>query len=130
MLRIAQHAVHGVPAATRIESRFAPNELPVSTAAEKAAYLEGLKAKANDDRPQPSTGGEVRPRPSPPSSVLPIGVVGDGGMLLLCLASEPTTETFRTFLQTRVALLEVAPTWTIESCFRGRSTMRTTRIRR
>jgi hypothetical protein len=89
----------------------------LTIAAEKAAYLEGLKAKANDDMPQPSTGDEARPRPSPPSSVLPIGVVADGRMLLLYLASEPTAETFRTFLQTHVALLEVAPTWTIRIVF-------------
>ena len=72
----------------------------LTTAAEKAAYLEGLKAKANDDRPQPSTGDEARPRLSPPSSALPIAVAADGRTLLPYLASEPTTETFRSFLQT------------------------------
>ncbi|HEX6315908.1 MAG TPA: hypothetical protein VFZ73_13650, partial [Gemmatimonadaceae bacterium] len=88
----------------------------LTTAAEKAAYLEGLKAKANDDRPQPSSGDEARPRPSP-SSVLPIGLVADGRMLLLYLASESTTETFRSFLQTHDELLSVAPTWTIRIVF-------------
>lgn len=33
------------------------------------------------------------------------------------LASEPTTETFRTFLQTHASLLRVAPTWTIRIVF-------------
>ena len=89
----------------------------LTTAAEKAAYLEALKAKATDDRPQPSTGDEARPQPSPPSSVLPIAVAADGRTLLLYLASESTTETFRSFLQTHVALLEVASTWTIRIVF-------------
>jgi hypothetical protein len=89
----------------------------LTTAAEKAAYLEALKANATDKRPQPSTGDEERPGPSPPSSVLPIAVMAGGRALLLYLASEPATETFRSFLQTHVALLEVAPTWTIRIVF-------------
>jgi hypothetical protein len=67
----------------------------LTTAAEKAAYLEGLTANATDDRPQLSTSDEAPPRPSPVSSVLPIAVAADGRTLLPYLASEPTTETFR-----------------------------------
>lgn len=89
----------------------------LTTAAEKAAYLEGLKAKANDDRPQPATGDGARPRPSSLSSALPIAVAADGRALLLYLASEPTTETFRSFLQTHAELLRVAPAWTIRIVF-------------
>jgi hypothetical protein len=33
----------------------------LTTAAERAAYFEGLKAKATDDRPQPFTSDELRP---------------------------------------------------------------------
>jgi hypothetical protein len=36
----------------------------LTTGAEKAAYLERLKAKATDDRPQEPTSDEARPRPS------------------------------------------------------------------
>ena len=89
----------------------------LTTAAEKAAYLEGLKAKATDDRPQEPTSDEVRPRPSSPSSALPIAVAADGRTLLPYLASEPTPETFRSFLQTHAELLSVAPTWTISIVF-------------
>jgi hypothetical protein len=89
----------------------------LTTAAEKAAYLAGLKAKATDDRPQLSTSEEARPRPSSPSSALPMAVAADGRTLLPYLASEPTTETFRTFLQTHAELLRVAPTWTIRIVF-------------
>ncbi len=89
----------------------------LTTAAEKAAYLEGLKAKVTADRPQPSTSDEARPRPSSLSSALPIAVAADGRPLLLYLASEPTTETFRSFLQTHAELLSVAPTWTIRIVF-------------
>lgn len=89
----------------------------LTTAAEKATYLERLKAEATvDSRPQPSGGG-VPPASSPLSSVFPIGVASDGRMLLLFLASEPTTETCRSFLQTHAGLLSVAPTWTIRIAF-------------
>ena len=89
----------------------------LTTAAEKAAYVEGLKAGATDDRPPQGPGDEARPARSALSSVLPIGVTADGRPLLLYLASEPTTETFRTFLQTHAELLNVAPTWTIRIVF-------------
>jgi hypothetical protein len=89
----------------------------LTTAAEKAAYLEGLKAKATDDRPQQPTSDEAQPRPSSLSSALPIAVAADGRTLLPFLASEPTTETFRSFLQTHAELLSVAPTWTIRIVF-------------
>jgi len=102
----------------------------LTTAPEKAAYLEGLKAKATDDRPEEPTNNEARPRPSSLPSAAPIAVAADGRALLLYLASEPTTETFRSFLQTQAELLRVAPTWTIRSCFHAPSTMPTTRIRR
>jgi hypothetical protein len=44
-------------------------------------------------------------------------VAADGRTLLPYLASEPTTETFRSFLQTHAELLRVAPTWTIRIVF-------------
>ena len=84
----------------------------LTTAAEKVAYLEGLKAKATDDKPQEPTSDGARPRPSSLASALPIAVAADGRTLLPYLASEPTTETFRSFLQTHAELLRVAPTWT------------------
>jgi hypothetical protein len=89
----------------------------LTTAAEKAAYLEGLKAKATDERTQQSPSDEARPRPSSLSYALPIAVAADGRTLLPYLASEPTTETFRSFLQTHAELLRVAPTWTIRIVF-------------
>ena len=46
----------------------------LTTAAEKATYVEGLKARATDDGPQQSTSDEARPRPSSLSSALPIAV--------------------------------------------------------
>ncbi len=67
----------------------------LTNAAEKAAHLERLKAKTTDDRPQQSTSDEGRARTSSLSSALPIAVAADGHTLLLYLASEPTTETFR-----------------------------------
>jgi hypothetical protein len=89
----------------------------LTTAAEKTTYLERLRAKATDDRPQQPTSEERRPPASSPSFALPIAVAAGGCTLLLYLASEPTTETFRTFLQTHAELLRVAPTWTIRIVF-------------
>jgi hypothetical protein len=86
----------------------------LTTPAEKAAYLERLKAKSTV---QQGPDDEARPARSALSSVLPIGVMADGRTLLLYLASEPTTETFRSFLQTHAELLSVAPTWTIRIVF-------------
>lgn len=89
----------------------------LTTAAEKAAYLERLKAKPTVDSPRQGRDDEARPARSALSSVLPIGVTADGRTLLLYLASEPATETFRSFLQTHAELLRVAPTWTIRIVF-------------
>jgi hypothetical protein len=89
----------------------------LTTAAEKAAYLEKLKAEATVGAGQPSSGEEAPRAAVPLSSVVPIGVSSDGRTLLLFLASEPTTEGFRSFLQTHAGLLRVAPTWTIRIVF-------------
>jgi len=89
----------------------------LTTVAEKAAYLAGLKAKATDDKRQEPTTDEARLRPSSLPSAVPIAVAADGRTLLLYLASEPTTETFRTFVQTQTELLRIAPTWTIRIVF-------------
>jgi hypothetical protein len=53
--------------------------------AEKAAYLERLKAKSTVDSPQQGTDDEARPARSALSSVLTIGVTADGRILLLYL---------------------------------------------
>jgi hypothetical protein len=89
----------------------------VTTASEKATYLERLRAEATADAPQKPSSDEASPAASPLSSAFPIGVASDGRTLLLYLASEPTTEGFRSFLQTHAALLRVAPTWTIRIVF-------------
>jgi hypothetical protein len=47
----------------------------------------------------------------------PIGVEPDGRTVLLYLATEVWTEAFRTFLQDHVALLRVAPKWTLRIVF-------------
>lgn len=89
----------------------------LTTAAERAAYLERLKVKATDAGPEQSTSDDVRPRCSSLSSALAIAVAANGRTVLPYLANEPTTETFRSFLQTHSELLSVAPTWTIRIVF-------------
>ena len=48
---------------------------------------------------------------------LPIGVESDGRTVLLYLATEVSTDAFRTFLQGHATLLRVAPTWTLRILF-------------
>jgi hypothetical protein len=48
---------------------------------------------------------------------LPIGVESDGRTVLVYLATEVSTDTFRRFLQGHAALLRVAPTWTLRIIF-------------
>lgn len=69
-----------------------------------------------DARQQPS-GDDGPAAASSLSSGLPIGISSDGRALLLYLASEPTSEGLRSFLQTHAGLLRVAPTWTIRIVF-------------
>jgi hypothetical protein len=89
----------------------------LTTAAEKVVYLERLKAETAVEARQQPSGDEAPPAGSPLSSVLPIGEASDGRTLLLFLATEPTTEPFRSFLQTHAALLRIASTWTIRIVF-------------
>jgi hypothetical protein len=89
----------------------------LTTPAEKSAYLERLKAEAAVATPPQLSVNAAPSAPSSLASVLPIGVTTEGRTLLLYLANEPTTETFRTFLQTHVGLLRVAPSWTIRIVF-------------
>lgn len=89
----------------------------LTTAAEKAACLERLRANTNVDAPQsPSADGAPATTPWLPSA-FPIGIAPDGRVVLLYLASEPATEGFRSFLQTHAALLRVAPSWTLRLVF-------------
>lgn len=89
----------------------------LTTAAEKAAYLERLKADATLDPSQQPSGDDASPAASPFSAGLPIGLASDGRAVLLFLASEPTTDGFRSFLRTHAGLLRVVPTWTIRIVF-------------
>jgi hypothetical protein len=65
---------------------------------------------------QQVSGRLYRPAPFWPSFSL-YGVDPSTVTLLPYLASEPTTETFRSFLQTHAELLRVAPTWMIRIVF-------------
>lgn len=89
----------------------------LTTAAEKAAHLARLTAsaaapveQAASSEPEPKPAVELR-------STFPIGVEPDGRTVLLYLATEVWTEAFRTFLQDHVALLRVAPKWTLRIVF-------------
>lgn len=89
----------------------------LTTAAEKTAYFERLKADATIDPSQPPSGDDASPSVWPCAAVPPIGVASDGRLVLLFLASEPTTDGFRRFLQTHAGLLRVAPRWMISIVF-------------
>ena len=89
----------------------------LTTAAEKADHLACLTASgavpvehaaSSESEPKPVV--ELR-------GTFPIGVEPDGRTVLLYLATEVSTEAFRTFLQEHVALLRVAPKWTLRIAF-------------
>ncbi|MCA1586255.1 MAG: hypothetical protein LC791_16280 [Acidobacteria bacterium] len=89
----------------------------ITTAAEKSAYLTRLTASAPGATKQtsPAEGESTRTLALP--GTLPIGVESDGRTVLLYLATEVSTDTFRTFLQGHAALLRVASTWTLRTIF-------------
>jgi hypothetical protein len=89
----------------------------LTTVAEKTAYLERLRVDATAGAPQQPSGEAPPAAVQSLSSAFPIGVSPGGCTLLLYLATEPTTEGFRSYLQTHVALLRVAPRWTIRIVF-------------
>lgn len=88
----------------------------LTTAAEKRAYLTRLTRSTPEPASDP-------PSNQPPATVrdlpgtLPIGIDGNGRIVLLYLATDPWTDRFRTFLQRHARLLSVAPTWTIRLAF-------------
>jgi hypothetical protein len=88
-----------------------------TTAAEKAAYLARLtgSAFAATRQTSPSEGDSTQAVRLP--GTLPIGVESDGRMVLLYLATDVSTDAFRTFLQGHAALLRVATTWTLRILF-------------
>jgi hypothetical protein len=88
-----------------------------TTAAEKTAYVARLTASALGPTQQapPLEGDSTRTLALP--GTLPIGVESDGRTVLLYLATEVSTDTFRTFLQGHAALLRVASTWTLRIVF-------------
>lgn len=89
----------------------------LTTAAEKRAYLERLTGSAalepSSDPPADPPPATIRDLPG----TLPIGIDGNGRVVLLYLATDPWTDRFRTFLQGHARLLRVAPTWTIRLAF-------------
>jgi hypothetical protein len=88
-----------------------------TTAAEKAAYLARLTASvpAATQQTSPPEGDSTRTVALP--GTFPIGVESDGRTVLLYLATEVSTDAFRTFLQGHAELLRVAPTWTLRIIF-------------
>jgi hypothetical protein len=89
----------------------------VTTASEKAAYLAKLRALKGAEAAQapPAEGASTTAAELP--GTFPIGLERDGRTILLYLATEPWTESFRSFLQGHAALLRVAPSWTLRIVF-------------
>jgi hypothetical protein len=89
------------------------------TTAEQTGDLEGLTgpAAADADAPQAATADGALPLSSRVSVAPPIGVAPDGRTILLYLASEPSTDRFRTFLQRHRKFLRAAPSWTLRLVF-------------
>jgi len=88
----------------------------LTTAAEKRACLErltGTTASESASDPPADPPAAVRDLPG----TLPIGIDGNGRVVLIYLATDPWTDRFRTFLQGHARLLSVAPTWTLRLAF-------------
>jgi len=94
-----------------------PNLEWLTTAAEKAAYLARLCPAVGADALREQPAGATSETAPQRSWTFPVGLEGDGRAVLLYLATEPWTDSFRSFLQTHVALLRVAPTWTLRLVF-------------
>lgn len=89
----------------------------LTTTAEKREYLARLTRWT---APEPASDSPAGPPPAAVrdlSGTLPIGIDGNGRIVLLYLATDPWTDRFRTFLQGHARLLRVAPTWTIRLAF-------------
>jgi hypothetical protein len=94
-----------------------PNVEWLTTAFEKTAYLANLNALATHPTEQPAPSEpDSKPAVELPGA-FPIGVESDGRSVLLYLATEAWTDAFRSFLQGQVALLSVAPSWTLRIVF-------------
>jgi hypothetical protein len=91
------------------------------TEVERPGYLERLMgaaaADARADAPLGATADKASASRSGVSVAFPIGVASHGRTVLVYLASEPSTDRFRTFLQTNRKLLRAAPGWTLRLIF-------------
>jgi hypothetical protein len=89
----------------------------LTTAADERACLARLTASAP---PEPAADPPADPPPRDARDLpgtLPIGIDGNGRIVLLYLATDPWTERFRTFLLAHAKLLRIAPAWTIRLAF-------------
>jgi hypothetical protein len=89
----------------------------LTKAAEKADYLAKLTAAASARTEQTTSSEPAEMPPAALSGTFPIGVEPNGRTVLLYLATEVSTDAFRTFLQGHATLLRVAPTWTLRIIF-------------
>jgi hypothetical protein len=94
----------------------APDLEWLTSASEKAAYLAKLEASAGAAAQEGHSEPESKPAVEL-AGAFPIGVQPDGRTMLVYLATEPWTDGFRSFLQEHVALVKVAPTWTLRLVF-------------
>jgi hypothetical protein len=89
------------------------------TTAEQTGYLQRLTgaAAAAADAPQSATADDASALSSRLSVAPPIGAAPDGRTVLVYVASEPSTDRFRTFLQTHRKFLRAVPSWTLRLVF-------------
>jgi hypothetical protein len=88
----------------------------LTTASEKVAHLAKLTASGGAAAPKGPSEAVSRPAVELPGA-FPIGLAPDGRTILLYLATEPWTDSFRSFLQGHAALLRVATHWTLRLVF-------------
>jgi hypothetical protein len=89
----------------------------LTTISQKADYLARLTASAYVPAEHAASSERESKAPAELPGAFPIGVEPDGCTVLLYLATEVSTDAFRSFLQAHVRLLRVAANWTLQIVF-------------
>jgi hypothetical protein len=98
----------------RLDAALNPDLDWLTTRSEKLAYL---ASKAVPDARDSIVDAGVKDRPDLLPGTFPIGLEGDGRVVLLYVATVPWTDDFRSFLDGHLGLLAVAPQWTLRVTF-------------
>jgi hypothetical protein len=89
----------------------------LTSATERRAYLPSMAGSVTADQSHDVPANLAPERRSVGSDRFPIGIDSTGRTILVYLATEPTTDSFRAFLQGNAGLLKTVSAWTIRLAF-------------